>query len=82
MPGGRWLSARDFESYKWARRAERLAAPKHAYICEKCGMIGVPKSEQGYENRQMIHENGPWHLLDGKVNPDVCRGRVAWKEKP
>ncbi len=78
------LTPKEFEDEKWHRRAERLAAKTHAYICEKCGMVGVSKSEQGYDivGRHIVHSNGPWHLPDGRVNPDVCRGKVVWKEKP
>ncbi len=76
-----YLNSKEFEDHKWHRRAERLNAPRTAYVCEKCGKVGIPKAQLGYDTSgSMIHEDGPWHLPDGRVNPDVCRGKVEWKE--
>jgi hypothetical protein len=78
----RWLSDSDFEDEKWRRRAARLAAPRMAYHCEKCGQVGIPQSQRGYGDNfyTPIHVNGPWHLPDGRVNSNICRGRIVWKE--
>jgi hypothetical protein len=70
-----WLSDSEFQS-------RRRNAPHMAYCCEKCGRVGVPSEQRGYDTatRQIVHQSAPYHLPDGRVNLDNCRGKVVWRE--